>query len=217
MAIIPGSAKVLNQYENVNTTYGGSEAMKAQSKWYTMQDIEDTINASKPYKVFTALLTQSGVSNSINISSGTLTKGVSYQFSGAGGTDVDFSNVGVTNPVDGEFFIATQTAEPNNFDGWTVSYDSGAPVATVLENTIGNIWFTYIAVGSYQMVSDGLFPSNKTILMTPTTQEVEGPTDLYNTMISGPASNVFYISNFYNFVKVDNFFDKIPIEIRVYN
>ena len=39
MAIIPGSAKVLNQYENVNTTYGGSKAMKAQSKWYTMDDI----------------------------------------------------------------------------------------------------------------------------------------------------------------------------------
>ena len=63
MAIIPGSAKVLNQYENVNTTYGGSKAMKAQSKWYTMQDVEDTINANKPYKVFTALLTQSGGSN----------------------------------------------------------------------------------------------------------------------------------------------------------
>lgn len=43
MAIIPGSAKVLNQYENVNTTYGGSKAMKAQSKWYTMDDVIETI------------------------------------------------------------------------------------------------------------------------------------------------------------------------------
>lgn len=45
MAIIPGSAKVLNQYENVNTTYGGSKAMRAQSKWYTMDDVIETINA----------------------------------------------------------------------------------------------------------------------------------------------------------------------------
>ncbi len=44
MAIIPGSAKVLNQYNNVNTTYGGSAAMKSQSKWYTMDDVADTIN-----------------------------------------------------------------------------------------------------------------------------------------------------------------------------
>ena len=46
MAIIPGSAKVLNQYNNVNTTYGGSAAMKAQSRWYTMDDVIETINAS---------------------------------------------------------------------------------------------------------------------------------------------------------------------------
>lgn len=46
MAIIPSTAKVLNQYENVNTTYGGSKAMKAQSKWYTMQDIIDTVGGT---------------------------------------------------------------------------------------------------------------------------------------------------------------------------
>lgn len=48
MAIIPGSAKVLNQYENVNTTYGGSKAMKAQSKWYTMDDVLETVEANIP-------------------------------------------------------------------------------------------------------------------------------------------------------------------------
>mgnify|MGYP006921285998 CR=1 FL=1 len=48
MAIIPGTAKVLNQYENVNTTYGGSKAMKAQSKWYTMDDVLETVEANIP-------------------------------------------------------------------------------------------------------------------------------------------------------------------------
>lgn len=48
MAIIPSTAKVLNQYENVNTTYGGSKAMKAQSKWYTMDDVIETVEANIP-------------------------------------------------------------------------------------------------------------------------------------------------------------------------
>jgi len=222
MAIIPSTAKVLNQYENVNTTYGGSKAMKAQSKWYTMQDIEDTINASKPYKVFTALLTQSGEddpNNEWSSGSGAVPVGITFEITGNDEGTADFTNIGSPNNEVGTFFVSTG-GNPNNWgvsDNGTLGFNTGAPVATVLENTIGNIWFTYIAVGSYQMVSDGLFPSNKTILMTPTIQEVEGPTDLYNTMISGPDVNVFYISNFYNFVKVDNFFNKIPIEIRVYN
>ena len=36
------------------------------------------------------------------------------------------------------------------------------PVATVLENTIGNIWFTYVSIGSYEIESDGLFIQDKT-------------------------------------------------------
>lgn len=121
------------------------------------------------YKVFTALLTQSGVDDPDTLSSGTLTKGVSYQFSGTGGTDVDFSNLGVTNPVNGEWFIATQTAAPINWDGWTVSYNIGAPVANVLENTIGSIYFEYANVGNYIVNSlTNLFTSNKTTVNSET-------------------------------------------------
>jgi hypothetical protein len=36
------------------------------------------------------------------------------------------------------------------------------PVAIVLENTIGNIWFTYDHVGVYRVHSAGLFTNNKT-------------------------------------------------------
>lgn len=121
------------------------------------------------YKVFTALLTQSGVDDPDTLSSGTLTKGVSYQFSGTGGTDVDFSNLGVTNPVNGEWFIATQTAAPINWDGWSVSYNIGAPVANVLENTLGNIYFEYGNVGYYVVNSlTNLFTTNKTTVNSET-------------------------------------------------
>jgi hypothetical protein len=67
MAIIPGSAKVLNQYANVNTTYGGSSAMKAQSKWYTMDDVIETINAQPVITQATATVI-GGVVRDFNVS-----------------------------------------------------------------------------------------------------------------------------------------------------
>ena len=144
MSIIPGSAKVLNQYENVNTTYGGSKAMKAQSKWYTMQDIEDTINANKPYKVFTALLTQVGDSEGQSITSGEVEKGVTYKIKDDGGSGWDFTNVGAPNNDIDTYFIATENASPNSWgSGGRLDYDLGAPVATVLENTMGDIFMIH--------------------------------------------------------------------------
>lgn len=126
--------------------------------------LDDTLaGTSLPYKKFVALLTQSGISSPDSKSSGTLTKGVSYMFSGTGGTSVDFSNVGVNNPTDGGWFIATQTAEPINWDGWVVAYDSATPVANVLENNIGNVWFLFNSNGRYSLASDALFIDNKTV------------------------------------------------------
>jgi hypothetical protein len=43
MSIIPATDKVYMVREDVNTTYGGSEALKVLQNWYTMQDIIDTI------------------------------------------------------------------------------------------------------------------------------------------------------------------------------
>lgn len=43
MSIIPPTDKVYMVREDVNTTYGGSEALKVLQNWYTMQDIIDTV------------------------------------------------------------------------------------------------------------------------------------------------------------------------------
>ena len=43
MAIIPTTDKVYMVKQNVNTTYGGSTALKALQEWYTMQDVIDTV------------------------------------------------------------------------------------------------------------------------------------------------------------------------------
>lgn len=46
MAIIPAEEKVFMVRDDVNTTYGGSEALKALQRWYTMQDVINTIGAA---------------------------------------------------------------------------------------------------------------------------------------------------------------------------
>ena len=43
MSIIPATDKVYMVREDVNTNYGGSEALKVLQNWYTMQDIVDTV------------------------------------------------------------------------------------------------------------------------------------------------------------------------------
>ena len=61
MAIIPAQEKVIMVSSGTNTTYGGSAALQAMNQWYTMQDISDSVVVTAPYKVYTALLTQTGL------------------------------------------------------------------------------------------------------------------------------------------------------------
>lgn len=181
MAIIPSTAKVLNQYENVNTTYGGSKAMKAQSKWYTMQDIEDTINASKPYKVFTALVSQTG--NDSQQTAGAeapIVLGVTYLIDD-NSNDVDLTVFGAPNSNVGTSFICTTAGTLPNDPGILLIYNDGAPVATILENTIGNVWFTYDDVGKYNILSNDLFTENKTFING---ARFTGPYNVFNSFVN---------------------------------
>ena len=63
MAIIPAQEKVFMVSNGTNTTYSGSAALKAMQQWYTMQDVIDTVGAGPSYKVYSALLNQSGTSD----------------------------------------------------------------------------------------------------------------------------------------------------------
>jgi hypothetical protein len=122
--------------------------------------------ATPNYKVYTALLTQSGGDDPLSINTGVLTIGVTYMiFDNSPG--MDFTNVGAPNNNLGTYFVATGL-NPNNWGEYegtgtaTLVYNSGAPVATVIENTIGNIWFTYGSVGLYSIYTDSEFTQNKT-------------------------------------------------------
>lgn len=176
-----------------------------------------TVSDLKGYKVYTALLTQNGVGNTAGISSGPLTKGITYKIQVAGG---DFSNVGAPNNNADTFFVATESIEPISYGGNALLYNTGAPVVTVLENTIGDIWFSYVDVGNYWVNSDGLFTLNKSIGICMPNQYVESSLDLYNFQMYSANSTQFVLNTFYNYNPQDgilNGYAQTSIEIRVYN
>jgi hypothetical protein len=173
--------------------------------------------------VYTALLTQSGGQNPLVIGSGTLTIGVTYFLDDVSGQP-DFTNVGAPNNESGTAFVATGTT-PNSwgepFTGNVLNYDTGAPVVTVLENTIGNVWFTFVSEGSYYCNSSGLFTIGKTFSnIEPSAVDVENyrnaVIDHYSTISSSNFINIF-TGDFTGATPSNNYLNSTPIEIRVYN
>jgi hypothetical protein len=191
--------------------------------WYILSQLKrltGVISGMKPkYKVFTALLTQSGGSFLDKLESSSLiqnvTKGVTYTIDNA--SDGDFTNVGAPNNDVGTSFVAINDNIPNNYNNAALLFNTGAPVVTVLENTIGNVWFTYESTGNYEINSDAIFTENKTgLLIAPQTQ-------------NGPDTYVFQFNRFDDYKlqlsvlnadesgPVDDILANQMIEIRVYN
>lgn len=215
---IPNDEKVFMVSKSTNTIYSGSAALKAMNDWYTMEDVSNTV---RPYKVFTALLTQSGGDNLQTVYIGTdygpdkLTIGVTYTITGNDTTD--FTNVGAPNNDVGTIFIATGTnpANQNENDVTYLDYNTGAPVATVLENTIGNVWFTYHSAGQYFCYSDGLFINPKSTIMLGNVTW-DGGSGIIKSGFDGEVGLI--ITSDYNNESADNYaIFNTPIEIRVYN
>jgi hypothetical protein len=215
MAIIPAEEKVFMVSNSTNTIYSGSASLKAMQKWYTMEDVTNTV---RPYQVFTALLTQSGGSDPAVLyfddtpGGPDFTIGVTYEIiDNLGGLDV--TNIGAPNNEVGTYFIATGI-RPINWGEGSCSYNTGAPVATVLENTIGNIWFTYTSVGDYLINSNALFTINKTTQFLNSIPAEEG----YLSANNYTDGNLIYLnSQNSGFDRSDGYFNNTPIEIRVYN
>jgi hypothetical protein len=177
---------------------------------------------SRPYKVYTALLTQSGGDNPQSIYEGELTIGVTYLINGdAIGDGCDFTNVGAPNNNQGTYFVASGTTP--NWNGTInpdmLTYNLGAPtVPIVLENTIGNIWFTYETVGHYQLNSNGLFSSHKScVVHSGTTSDDGGSTTyfVYSSVIDYTYVKIFITDT--TGYQEDNALGNYLIEIRVYN
>jgi len=217
---IPGTDKFFAHSKDVNTTISGPESALEESHWYTIDDLSNTV---RPYQVFTALLTQSGGYDALEYCSDDpqpLIIGVTYQISVNDGTG-DFTNVGALNNNVGTYFIATGTT-PNSWGtpgDVCLSFNNGAPVVNVLENTIGNVWFTYTNIGNYEIESNALFTENKTILFASSMNNGNDVNNHTATLyIYAPNKLIFnsWGNTGDNYAELDNTIP-LPIEIRVYN
>jgi hypothetical protein len=190
--------------------------------WYILKQLNKLtsviFNLKPKYKVYTALLTQSGADDPISAGGGDLTIGVTYQIVDNGGNGWDFTNVGAPNNDIGTWFVATGTT-PNSWgiDG-QLDYNNGAPVVTVLENTIGNIWFGYGAVGNYFVYSptiEALFPIGKTVSFIGSVGD-DVASASYGFL--RPVSlDIFFILTKDFSSDANGQLNNTPIEIRVYN
>jgi hypothetical protein len=178
--------------------------------------VEDFTNQVKPYKVFTALLTQSGgdVESDKNASD-EFFSGVTYYIS-SNTENKDFTIYGAPNNNVGTYFLCTQNGIVPN--GAQLIYNYGAPVVTVLENTIGNVWFTYNGIGSYSINSNGPFIESKTSLNIGTLNTLSNAYNarIYGDISSYPNSIGIQLRDS-NFDATDGGLYNTPIEIRVYN
>jgi hypothetical protein len=174
---------------------------------------------TRPYKVYTALVTQSGGNNLLEILGGELTIGVTYNISTSIGNP-DFTNVGAPNNEVGTYFVATGTT-PNSWGepGETsLLYNTGAPTVIVLENTIGNIWFGYSNTGQYSVNSDSLFMSGKTYLSITDNIDIAGPSNFRISYLYDSDTSLDIIT--YNPVSDTGGNGRLAntsMEIRVYN
>ena len=217
MATIPNGQKILTSAPEVNTTYGGPASLQTLNTWYTMEDISSTV---MPYKVFTALLTQSGGDDELFIedflTAGTqnIVKGTSYSID-INSDNVDFSSIGAPSNAEETNFIATMDKLNSDFPNvtWSLKYNTGTPTVTVLENTIGNIWFTYKEEGQYIVNSTNAFTNEKTWQLI----ENSGSGGSVIGSILYVNSNTIWIYSFDGGIQNDNILSNTPIEIRVYN
>ena len=171
---------------------------------------------TQSYKVYTALLRQSGGDNIKNITSGTLTIGVTYQITDDT-SNPDFTNVGAPNNNLNTYFVATGTT-PNSWGQAQLQYNEGAPVVTVLENTIGNVYWSYITAGGYTgTIDEDLVTEGKQAVFSPTLA-ISTSGNKYFVAIEN--STVNGIVGIYSTDGTDYINDGLvdfPIEIRVYN
>lgn len=202
--------------ESVNAVTGVNSYIQFKNVKYFASELQSDLlvsgNGASAYKVYTALLTQSGGQNTDALEGGNLTIGVTYKIQQGVSNGADFTNVGAPNNDIDTWFVATGTT-PNSWGtGGSLFYDLGAPVVTVLENTIGNIWFTYNVAGDYLINSNGLFINEKTFALIGTTGFTGGGNSGASIMLPSPPNIAEITAS-----NGDDSLVSTPIEIRVYN
>jgi hypothetical protein len=172
---------------------------------------------TRPYKVFTALLTQSGGDGpSEEYQGDEIYSGITYYIF-TNDDNFDLVQYGAPNSNVGTYFVCNQNATLPLDINIQLNYNTGAPVVTVLENTIGNIWFDYIDVGYYRVDSDNLFITNKTTLSISNSREVNSDLPTTNILIGFGETSLDFICLLSDGSSTNDTLTYTLMEIRVYN
>ena len=172
-----------------------------------------TNTPSLGYSVYIALLTEIAPNTSI---SGSLVPGETYTIDTYNPTD-DFSNVATvisgTINTTGCIFLATGDI-PADWSNGSALTNSGAPVATVLQNTMGgDVVWSYIGLGAYQATLPMGAGSNNQNTVTFINQTFFDGITAIQTLASDGIR--VYTADFMN-VGLDSRLSVTSIEIRVY-
>ena len=99
MATIPNTQKILTSSASVDTTYGGSTALKEMNTWYTMQDIIETVG-ELPYTSYSALVNQTSTNPPTStILSNDTTLTFTWSYVGVGIYDLNISSAVNLNKI----------------------------------------------------------------------------------------------------------------------
>jgi len=216
------SRKKLTEYPIVTPTLADSlvNIQGNTVKRSTLQSILDLFSANSPaptlpYKVFTGAIIQSGGNLLQNKNAGSeLVRGVTYYIVSNGG--YNFIPLGAPSNAVGTYFICNQNITTGLGIAFDLQYNAGAPFCFILENTIGNIWFKYDEIGRYNIYSNDLFDSEKTIWFN---QSLPTNNINFKMLLYNPDINQFVIEtyNSSNVLSNNLLYNFTPIEIRVYN
>ena len=184
---------------------------RAPKEYLNLNLLIESLKPTPTYKVYTALLTQSGDGNPESIRNSPLVIGRTYMIDSDGVPSGvwDFTNVGAPNNNIGTYFVATGTT-PTSWGGPSIVlvYTNGAPVVTVLENTIGNITFSYYDVGDYFANLPNGFPYDKTTVF------MQGQSFI---QVANNIDFIEIVARDSNGIAQNDLLQNTPIEIRVYN
>ena len=121
-----------------------------------MSNVNNFRNKGVPYKTVYALIQQMGADSIQTVTSGSLDTIVTYKITNYQAGD-DFTNIGAPSNANDVYFIPTGPTPANWSNGSELTYNQGAPLCGIIENTLGPIWFERNDVGIYYVKSNGLF------------------------------------------------------------
>lgn len=218
--LLKSSATGFLSFKKNNNDIKFDATATTSNRTYVLPNVNGTIALTSDiptpkYTVFTALLTQSGGDvPATTYGDEILNAGVTYQII-SNPDAYDLTPYGAPNNNVGTYFISNQTTPLAFTISLELLSNTGAPVATVLENTIGNIWFTFLADGSYFInKQDNFDPSKTTILIGPPTWDGG---DYYFQSGTDGVGPIYLISKYLpTGLNVNGAFQNTTIEIRIY-